>query len=319
MGHVAVVGGGIIGSSWAIVFARAGLDVRILTRRVEAAPSIISRIGEAAERALPIAPSTPVTTILSRISVLTDPEAVLGGADFAIEALEEDLEAKKRAFREMDHLVSDDVILASSTSSFGVSRFAADLPGRNRCVVAHPAAPPHLIPVVEVVPALFTALETVETTFEFMKAIGQTPVLVRREQPGFVMNRLQGALLIEMFRTIEEGLMTAEDVDRLISDGFGLRWAFLGPLEGIDLNAPGGIADYLKRYGFMFDDLARERGMATPVVTQGLVATLADELRGELPLSDLPLKLAWRDASMAGLRALRRMEGPFVAPPPVED
>jgi len=311
MAHVTVIGGGIIGNSWAIVFARAGVAVKLVSRRPDAEHRIRDYIAAAASRAQAIAPNVSVDRVLSLVSVHTDVADAVQEAGFVMEAVEEKLEIKADLFRALDRYAPVDAVLASSTSSFGISRFASDILGRHRCIVAHPAAPPHLIPVVEIVPAPFTSLETVEITYELMQAIGQSPVMVKREQPGFVMNRLQGALLTEMFRVIEDGLMSPEDVDRLISDGFGLRWAFLGPLEGIDLNAPGGIADYLKRYGFMFDDLAKERGGTSPVVTQKLVGMLHDAMRSALPVSELSTKLAWRDERMAGLRALKAKVGAF--------
>jgi len=311
MAHIAVIGGGIIGRSWALVFARAGLSVRVLSRRKGADAAILQDIQGAAERAEAIRPDVSVESLLDRISIHWDLAEAVTDSGFVMEAVEEDLAIKSALFRDLDHYVPLDAVLASSTSSFGISRFAGEVLGRHRCIVAHPAAPPHLIPVVEIVPAPFTSLETVESVYELMQAIGQAPVLVKREQPGFVMNRLQGALLTEMFRVIEDGLMSPEDVDLLISDGFGLRWAFLGPLEGIDLNAPGGIADYLKRYGFMFDDLAKERGGASPVVTQKVVGMLHDAMRAALPLSDLPRKLGWRDERMAALRAMKKA-APFL-------
>ena len=202
--------------------------------------------------------------------------------------MEEDADIKAALFADLDRLASADAILASSTSSIGASRFADALAGRARVLVAHPATPPHLIPVVEMVPAPFTSEAVVAQAFATMRSVGQVPVRVNRERPGFVMNRLQGALLTEMFSVVRDGLMTPGDVDALIRDGFGLRWAWLGPLEGVDLNAPGGIADYLARYGFMFDQMARERGATEPVVTEAIVDTLQAAMRDTLPLDALP-------------------------------
>ena len=155
-----------------------------------------------------------------------------------------------------------------------------------------------------------TALtDVIDRAFAMMRTVGQVPVLVQREQPGFVLNRLQGALLLEMFKVISEGLMTPGDVDLLIKDGFGLRWAFLGPLEGIDLNAPGGIADYLERYGFMFDQLAREHGAASVVVTSELIDILHTAMRARVLLESLPERVDWRDRNISELRQLRRAAG----------
>ncbi len=309
MSHVAIVGGGIIGSSWALVFSRAGYDVRVFARHAEVRATLVDRIAQAAERASPIAPEVPVDAILARISIAATLGDAVSSAEWVQESLEENREVKATAFGQVDALAPPNAILASSTSSIGVSHFTEALAGRARCIVAHPATPPHLIPVVEVVPAPWTEPEVVDRAFATMSAVGQVPVLVRSEQPGFVLNRLQGALLIEMFKVINDGIMTPGDVDKLIRDGFGLRWAFLGPLEGVDLNAPGGIADYLARYGFMFDQLARERGSASNVVTSELTSVLNDAMRARLPLESLPERVAWRDRSMSELRRLRRASG----------
>lgn len=313
MPRVAIVGGGIIGSSWALVFARAGWSVRAFARHHEVRDSLRDRVARAATTAQAIAPEVTVDDILARISIAASLPEALDGAEWVQESVEEDVETKRALFADLDAHAPPHAILASSTSSIGMSRIASELPGRARALVAHPATPPHLIPVVEMVPAPFTDEGVTERAFATMRAVGQVPVLVRRERPGFVLNRLQGALLTEMFAVVRDGLMTPDDVDALIRDGFGLRWAFLGPLEGVDLNAPGGIADYLARYGFMFDQMARERadqvvrehGEAAPVVTEAIVRQLHEAMRQRLPLDALPGRVAWRDARMAALRALR--------------
>ena len=122
--------------------------------------------------------------------------------------------------------------------------------------MAHPINPPYLVPAVELVPAPWTDAQTMERGAEFLRGIGQVPLVMEREIDGFIMNRLQGALLDEAFRLVEGGYASAADVDRGIADGLALRWSFIGPFETIDLNAPGGIADYVARYGPMYAGLA---------------------------------------------------------------
>ena len=303
--RVAIVGAGIIGSSWALVFARAGWEVRVFARHAAVRASLHERVRVAASAARAIAPTMSPAEILTRIDVCATLQEALHGAEWVQESVEEDVAVKSALFAELDTLASRDAILASSTSSIAASRFAAELGRRGRVLVAHPATPPHLIPVVEMVPAPFTDEGVVTQAFATMRAVGQVPVRVNGERPGFVMNRLQGALLTEMFAVVRDGLMTPGDVDALIRDGFGLRWAWLGPLEGVDLNAPGGLADYLSRYGFMFDQMARERGATEPVVTPEIVATLDRAMREQRSLGQLPERVAWRDERMAALRALR--------------
>ena len=309
MSHIAIVGGGIIGSSWALVFARAGFSIRVFARHAQVRETLLERVRHAAERARAIAPGVAVDDIISRIAISATLEDAVRGATWVQESLEENRDVKAAAFAEIDAVASPNALLASSTSSIGASLFTRDLAGRARCLVAHPATPPHLIPVVEIVPAPWTLTDVIDRAFAMMRTVGQVPVLVQREQPGFVLNRLQGALLLEMFKVINEGLMTPGDVDLLIKDGFGLRWAFLGPLEGIDLNAPGGIADYLERYGFMFDQLAREHGAAGVVVTSELIDILHTAMRARVLLESLPERVDWRDRNISELRQLRRAAG----------
>ena len=305
MPSVAIVGAGIIGSSWALVFARAGWAVRVYARHASVRASLPGRVAKAAAVARAIAPHIAPDDISARLEVAASLEEAVDGVEWVQESVEEDAVVKGAIFARADRLTSRSAILASSTSSIGVSHFTSALAGRERTLVAHPATPPHLIPVVEMVPAPFTSEAVMQRAFDTMRAIGQVPVRVTRERPGFVMNRLQGALLTEMFAVVRDGLMTPADVDALIRDGFGLRWAFLGPLEGVDLNAPGGIADYLARYGFIFDQMARERGATAPVVTEAIVTALQGAMRERLSLEELPQRVAWRDARMAALRALR--------------
>ncbi len=309
MPRVAIVGGGIIGSSWALVFARAGWDVRVWARHAEVRDTLEARVARSAAAASAIAPGVAVDDIVGRVSLASSLADAVDGAEWVQESLEENRDVKEGVFSELDRLTLGDAILASSTSGIGVSLFTEGLAGRDRCIVAHPATPPHLIPVVEMVPAPWTPPLTVERGFATMRAVGQVPVLVRHERPGFVMNRLQGALLTEMFKVIRDGLMTPDDVDALIRDGFGLRWAFLGPLEGVDLNAPGGIADYLGRYGHMFDQMAREGGATEPVVTEAIVGTLQAAMRARLPLEGQGARITWRDERMSALRRLRKDGG----------
>lgn len=277
----------------------------MVARHQEVRDTLHERVARSAEAARAIAPDVAVHDILARITIAPSLTAALDGVAWVQESVEEKLETKRALFADLDREAPSEAVLASSTSSIAMSRIAAELPGRERTIVAHPATPPHLIPVVEMVPAPFTSETTTARAFEVMRALGQVPALVRGEREGFVLNRLQGALLTEMFAVVRDGLMSPHDVDALIRDGFGLRWAFLGPLEGVDLNAPGGIADYLARYGFMFDQMARERGEREPVVTEAIVQRLHEAMRERLPLDALPDRIAWRDARMSALRALR--------------
>ena len=169
-------------------------------------------------------------------------EEALDGASHVQESTPEDVGVKRHVFSRLDALAPADAVLASSTSAILPSRFTEALPGRGRVLVVHPINPPYLIPAVEIVPAPWTDAAVVERTAALMRSAGHAPIVMKREIDGFVMNRMQGALLEEAFRLVAEGYASIEDVDIGIRDGLALRWSFIGPFETIDLNAPGGVA-----------------------------------------------------------------------------
>ena len=303
-GTVAVIGSGIIGLSWAVVFARAGYQVRIYERRRPSRPPLSERLFALAEAAAEINEMSSAD-IANRCTSHADLATVCADASHVQEAAPENLILKKELFAELDRLTPPATLIASSTSGLPISTIAGGLAGRDRCIVAHPATPPHLLPVVEIVPADFTPAATTAQAFALMQALKLQPVLINKEQAGFVLNRLQVALLKEMFAAIADGVISATDADRLISDGFGLRWAFLGPLAGIDLNAPGGITDYLQRYQALFTNSTANTPSQGETLTPTVIAELGQSLRQRFPLTDHPHRIAHRDRSIAALRALK--------------
>ena len=189
------------------------------------------------------------------------------------------------------------------------SRLAADLPGRARCLVVHPGNPPYLLRVAEVVPAPFTAAETVERTEALLRRAGMVPVRVRREVEGFVFNRLQGALLREAYCLVRDGVATVADIDLVVRDGLGLRWAAIGPFETADLNTRGGIAAHALRMGPSYARMGAERGQNDPW-TPELVADVTAQRRAELDLADWGQRVAWRDRMMMALLRARETAEP---------
>lgn len=305
----AILGSGVIGGSWAIVYARAGCDVAIYERSDSFRASAMDRLRDSLQSSLSLlAAADTVEDVLGRITLHDSLEAAVAGAEFVHECIEEKLDSKKAIFAKLDVHAPQTAILATTTSSFPVSHFAQDLPCRERCIVVHPATPPHLLPVTELCPAPFTADWVMAQTTGFMRDCGQTPVHIKKEVEGFVLNRMQAALVVEMLTLLRDGLIDPRDIDAIISQGFGLRWAFLGPLEGVDLNAPGGIRQYLERYGFLFSDRARDYGLGE-VLPPETVDALEAYARSRIPLEALPEKVAWRDQSILALRALKAERG----------
>jgi 3-hydroxyacyl-CoA dehydrogenase len=254
--NVAIVGVGLIGRAWAAIFARAGWNVRLTDPHgptLEAAPQLILDELRALNRhGLADDPDGA----MARISMASSLADAVKDVEFVQENGPEKIDDKIALFAELDRLAPPDAILASSTSAIVASRFTENLKGRSRCLVGHPVNPPHLVPLVELCGSPWTSPETVARAREIYRAIGQVPVTVNKEINGFVLNRLQGALLAEAFRLVGEGYVSAEDLDHTVKDGLGLRWSFLGPFETIELNAPGGIPDYCARYTGFYKELA---------------------------------------------------------------
>jgi L-gulonate 3-dehydrogenase len=254
--HVAIVGTGLIGRAWAAIFARAGWNVRLTDPHVptlKAAPRLIrDELHALARHGLADDPDGAV----ARVSVAADLEEAVRDVEFVQENGPEKVEDKKIIFAQLDKMAPKDALLVSSTSAITASRFTEKLPGRARCMVGHPVNPPHLVPLVELCGAPWTSPEAIDRARNIYREIGQVPVTINREINGIVLNRLQGALLAEAFRLVGEGYISAEDLDHTVKDGLGLRWSFLGPLETIELNAPGGIPDYCARYTGFYKELA---------------------------------------------------------------
>ena len=297
--RVCIAGSGLIGRAWGMIFARAGWEVRLWDRVEGVAEKARALCAEGlrnlAEHGLCQDPEGAAT----RIHAAGNLAAALDGVDFVQENGPEVLEVKRALFRELDALAPRGAIIASSSSAIRCSLFTGDLPGRARCLIGHPVNPPHLVPVVEISGAGWTDPAVVARAREIYDSIGQVPVTVLKEIEGFVLNRLQGALLAEAFRLVEEGYVTPEDLDRTVADGLGLRWSFLGPFATIELNAPGGIPDYCARYTGFYRRLA-----ADPAPPEVFDAARTGEIMRQWPRrDDLPERMQWRDARLAALRA----------------
>jgi L-gulonate 3-dehydrogenase len=254
--RVAIVGAGLIGRAWAAIFTRAGWDVRLTDPHgptLEAAIGLIrDELHALARHGLADDPDGAA----ARLSIATSLKDAVMDVEFVQENGPEQVEDKKIIFAELDRLAPKDALLVSSTSAITASRFTETLSGRARCLVGHPVNPPHLVPLVELCGAPWTSPGAIDRARKIYRGIGQVPVTVNREINGFVLNRLQGALLAEAFRLVGEGYISAEDLDHTVKNGLGPRWSFLGPFETIELNAPGGIPDYCARYTGFYKELA---------------------------------------------------------------
>jgi L-gulonate 3-dehydrogenase len=300
--NVAVVGAGLVGRGWAIVFARAGHDVSLfdLTAKklADAFQVIEENLADLAANGLLANPDE----IRGRIRGTTDLEIALKKVVWVQECAFETVDTKREIFAAIDEKAPSEATLASSTSTFPGSAFTADLQGRHRCLVAHPINPPYLVPLVEIVPTPWTSPEITEEAWNFISSLRQVPIVLRREVPGFIVNRLQVAVLSEAFRLVEDDVISVTDLDRAIADGLGLRWAFMGPFETIDLNAPGGIRDYVQRFGQSYHEIAVEQAQARRW-NDALVTKVEQERRQVLSVDRLQARQRWRDLYLMSIVA----------------
>ena len=302
MEKVAVVGAGLIGQGWAAVFAQSGYQVVLhdVSEKAldQALVAMKARIGDMAEYDL-IDPAE-TDAVLDRITASPSLEAALDGAVYVQENGPENVDIKRELTARIDGIATPGVPICSSTSGISASRYCESIPGRSRCLVAHPINPPHLIPAVEIVPTPWTSEDVVTRARDLLIKCKRQTITLSEEIDGFVVNRLQGALLEEAFKLIGSGIVSAEDLDKAICDGLGLRWSFMGPMQTIHLNAPGGVAQYVERYGAMYRGFAvgpQETADWTQVVEGGL----ANELERKTPIESIAQAQVERDRTLMAL------------------
>ena len=305
MKNIAVIGSGLIGRAWSIVFARANYPVMLYDNVNGAVAQAIELIGHglADLKKYGLIDEDP-ETILRRITPAQSIEEAVSNADYVQENTSENLDIKKGVFSSLDQFAPEHCILASSTSTIQTSLFSEHLEGRHRCIVAHPVNPPHIAPIVEVSPSPWTSPEVTQKTYDLHQAVGQAPIIVKKEVAGFILNRLQAALLREAWRLVDEDYVSVEDLDKTIKDGLGLRWAFMGPFETIDLNAPGGIADYAARFGDAYSEMMSN--INYPKWTEDLVKKVESQRRDIMPFSEIRERESWRDQRLMALIAHKR-------------
>ena len=297
---VALIGCGLIGQSWAVSFLRAGFDVSLFDPvegvTVQAKENIKAKLSDLQNHGL--LENKNISDYLDKIHLARDISQAVGGSIYVQESGPEDLDIKKELTKNIDAATPDDIPIASSTSGIPTSLYASDVQGKYRCLVAHPINPPHLIPAVEIVPAPFTSEAITQNVKEIIISIDKEPLELKKEIPGFVVNRLQGALLSEAFNLVKDGISTAEDIDKAISQGLGLRWSFMGPFQTIHLNAPEGIAGYVERYEKMYREMFNKPDMDwSSVVKLGL----EEELLNLYQLSDREKQEKERDDKLTKL------------------
>ncbi|XP_073702247.1 lambda-crystallin homolog [Garra rufa] len=248
---ITVVGSGLIGRSWAMVFLSGGYKVKIYDNVPGQASGAITEIRkqlEELQQAKMLRGNLTAAEQLSLLSSHDDLQQALEGAFFVQECVFEDIKAKQTVFSEVENLVTESVILSSSTSCLMPSNVFSRVQNRTRCIISHPVNPPYYVRLVELVPHPETLPGVMDVAYSLMTDVGQAPVRLRKEIDGFALNRVQYAIIGESWRLVQDGVISVKDIDLVMSEGLGMRYAFLGPIETMHLNAPEGMEDYLQRY-----------------------------------------------------------------------
>jgi len=256
---IACVGAGTIGHSWATLFAMKGLTVNLQDMNDEILSGAMARIKANLTFLVEkeVIKPTEVEATLNRIHPTTSLEEAVIGVEYVQESVAERYEVKKDIFAQMDAATSQETILASSSSFLLMTEIQKVTSHPQRCLLAHPYNPPHMVPVVEIVPGKQTGMEPVNITIEFMRKIGKTPVLLKKEVSGYISNRLQLAIWKEILAMVEEDVATVEDIDLALSAGPGIRWAIMGPSLILHLaGGPGGIDHAIEIAGFMLKEFS---------------------------------------------------------------
>ncbi|NNF27743.1 MAG: 3-hydroxyacyl-CoA dehydrogenase [Gemmatimonadetes bacterium] len=304
--RAAVVGSGVIGRSWARVFARAGWEVSVYDADPERLKQAVRWAHATAledERAgfLTEGGAAEEARLIRPASSLDD---AVSGARWVQESGPERLDLKQDLFAALDAATAPGAILASSTSALDIGQIAKGLEGASRCCVAHPVNPPHVVPVVEVLPGPGSPASTVERVLSVLRDVGQSPVLMSRFVPGFLLNRMQAALVREAVSLVETGTASVEAVDRVIREGLGLRWALMGPFGTGHTNADDGVGGYFRRYGAayrsLWDDLDPQ-----PALTDGLIDEIQAGVEAMYGNADSKEVGAWRDRMVGRIRRLK--------------
>jgi 3-hydroxyacyl-CoA dehydrogenase len=302
--RIAIIGTGVIGASWTALFLAKGLEV-VATDIAPNADAALRKFVETAWPALRRLGLSPGASQANLMFTTAIPEAV-AGADLVQENGPERIDFEQTLYGQLDQLLPPAVIIASSSSGLTMSEIqkgAASHP--ERCVIAHPFNPPHLIPLVEIVGGAKTSEATIQHAAEFYTSIGQRTVRVDKEMPGHVANRLQAALAREVYYLVSEGVVSAADVDTALSWGPGLRWGVMGNMMLNHLGGgPGGIEHFFQQFAGPMT--AWWKTLGSPVLTPEVQKKLVDSVHAEAGSRTVAELAAARDEVLLGLIELRK-------------
>lgn len=292
-----ILGAGSIGVAFAATFSDAGAQVVIVdpdeNRRADVPAGLAHQYAAIATAGLERGAQGPV--LVAEVS-----NEHLASANMVLECGPEDMAIKQDIFADLLTKTGERTVLATASSAITMSQIVPDVALQSRCLVAHPVNPPSVLRVVELVPAPGTDAKMADAAAEMFHLAGFQSVVLGHEIEGFVLNRLQGAVLREAYRLVAEGVTDVAGIDAIMRMGLGPRWALSGPFETAELNTPGGIAAHAARMGPAYKRMGEARG-ETVEWSDDLVASVAAQRREILAMDDIPERVAWRANSVARL------------------
>ena len=307
--RIAIVGAGSIGIGWALHFAAHRHEVRLFDVDANQLKLVDQRIKDRLE-ALKVHDllQEEIQTITDRISAHDSLAKALDGADYIQECGPESVEFKESLFLEIESLAGKSAVIASSSSAIPSSRFTGKMRNPERALVVHPGNPPYLLLVAELVPHQGTSQEVIDFVKALLEGSGMSAVVVHGEPEGFVFNRLQGALLREAYALVRDGVISPREIDEIMIQGLGKRWALIGAFGTSALNVKGGIEAHAKRMGASYHRMGLERGQDDPW-SEELVAKVADDMKKKFPVERWEEDVIKRDLALMKLTALMKELG----------
>lgn len=298
---VTILGAGSIGISFAAVFLDAGARVCLADPDPERRAAVEASLAVQSEA---IATAGLARGSKGELTVIDHPGTHLANADLVLECGPENLDIKQAIFADLLENAGPETILATASSAITISRILPQETDQRRCLVAHPVNPPAVLRVIELVPAPATDPAITAIAADLLSEMGFEPVQLGHEIEGFVLNRLQGAVLREAYRLVEDGAVDVAGVEAIMRLGLGPRWALSGPFETAELNTPGGIPAHAERMGPAYRRMGEARG-ETVDWNKVLVEHVTAQRREALPANAIPARAAWRSRAVAQLVAAR--------------
>jgi 3-hydroxyacyl-CoA dehydrogenase len=307
-GPVAVAGAGLTGASWAGLFAAAGRAVHLYDAQQQALASAVQQAAQAARflATHDLADADRVERGIAALRASTDPKRAFADVELVQECVREDLAVKRQIFALIDSLAPAEALICTSSSGLSISDIQTAAARPQRCLAAHPYNPPHLVPLVELAPGALTSPLAMQRARDFYVSVGKEPVVLTRDVPGYIANRISAALWREAVDLVTSGVATVEDVDRAICCGPGLRWAAMGPHLLYDLGGGRqGIRGHLQHLAGVKERMLRDLATWTKF-PPGCAEALADGLQAEKAGRSFEQLAAERDELLAAYLAARR-------------